>query len=234
MDDLRIAEGLQIFGESLVGEVGGATWWRWIPEHAAEKELRIAADEPLRKSPGLGEEVPVESHLRRVAVDACELLVCGLDVEHGKPVHPRRMVERHAIGHAPAAVMAGHEERREAEPLHHLYLVGRHRALRVRAVVVSIRRVRAGAVSAQVGRNHGEVPGQTRRDLVPHGLVLRVAVEEEQWRPGTSAHQVDLRLTRPNALVREPFEHRRSSLGAVRRAERSRDQPAFPDHLVTR
>ena len=117
----------------------------------------------------------VASH-RRVAVDARELLVGGHDVEDRELAHPRRVVERHAIGHAPSAVVAGHEERREAEVLHHLHLVGGHRALRVGPVVVGIGRVRAVPVSPEVGRDHGEVRGEARGNFVPHGFVLRVAV----------------------------------------------------------
>ena len=93
---------------------------------------------------------------------------------------------------APPAVVAGHEERREAEPLHHRYLVGGHRALAVGPVVLGIGRVRAVPVAAEVRRDHGEVLGEARGDPVPHDLVLRIAVEEQEWRPGPSSHQIDL------------------------------------------
>ena len=112
-----------------------------MPHHVAEEELGIRADEPLGKAPGLGEEVPVVAPHRGVAVDAHELLVGGHDVEDGELAHSRRVVERHAIGHAPPAVVAGHEERREAELLHHLHLVGGHRALAVSPAVLGIGRV---------------------------------------------------------------------------------------------
>ena len=49
----------------------------------------------------------------------------------------------------------------------------------------------AVAVAAQVWADHGVVFCQTGRNLVPHGVGLRVAVEHQQRRAGAALDQVD-------------------------------------------
>ena len=49
----------------------------------------------------------------------------------------------------------------------------------------------AVAVAAQVGADDGEVSGQAGRDLVPHGMGLRIAVEQQQGRTAAALDQVD-------------------------------------------
>ena len=48
------------------------------------------------------------------------------------------------------------------------------------------RRLRAVAVAAQVGGDDREALGEPRRDLVPHDVGLRVAVQEQQRRAGAA------------------------------------------------
>ena len=52
------------------------------------------------------------------------------DVDAGEFLHALRMIERQAIAHARAAVVAGHAELPEAEVFHHVDLVLPHAAKR--------------------------------------------------------------------------------------------------------
>ena len=105
--------------------------------------------------------------------------------------HPLRVVERHAVRDAGAAVVAGDEEALEAERAHDLDLVLGHGAERVVGVVAAAARLGAVAVAAQVGRDDREVLGEPRRDLVPHDVGQRVAVQQQQRRPVAAVAQVD-------------------------------------------
>jgi hypothetical protein len=123
-------------------------------------------------------------------------VVGGQDVEEGRLEHPVRMIERHAERRARATVVAGDEELLEAELAHDLDLVLRHAPERVVGVVRPAARLRAVAVAAQIGRHHGEVPREPRRDALPAQVGERVAVQEEQRRSNacTPADDGDLRI----------------------------------------
>ena len=119
----------------------------------------------------------MEEGEREVAVHVLEHRLGGHHVERGEGADLRGMVERHAVAHAGAAVVADHVKAVEAQRCHHVDLVLRRGAL---AMVVEVVRGRlaAVAVAAQVGRHHRVVRGERRRHLVPHQAVLRIAVEQ--------------------------------------------------------
>src|SRR4029078_8963910 len=77
----------------------------------------------------------------------------------------------------------------EAEFLHQLDLVTRHRALGIRFVVGARLGLAGSAVAAQVGTNNRVVLRESRRDLRPHGVRLREAVEQEQRGAGSAMSQ---------------------------------------------
>ena len=86
------------------------------------------------------------------------------DVEHRDLRHFARVIESQAMRHPAAAVVADDRELVEAEVLHHLDLIERHRALRVVAEVRRVRHLAAVAVAAQVGCNDGTAsPAADRR-----------------------------------------------------------------------
>ncbi len=93
--------------------------------------------------------------------------------------------------HAPAAVVAGDEEFFEAELLHDLDLVARHRALRIGLVIGAGLGLAAAAVAAQVRANNRVVLGEPRRDLRPHGVGLGETVQQQQRRTGAALAQAD-------------------------------------------
>ena len=130
------------------------------------------------------------------------------DVEDGQLRHPVRVVEREAVRTPAAAVVAADAEALEPELPHHRDHVARHRALRVRLVVGRRRRLRALAVAAQVGRDHGVLVREPRRHRVPHRVRLRVPVEQEEGRPAAAAAQADRRLARVDRRQLEAVKHR--------------------------
>src|SRR5262245_54255600 len=89
------------------------------------------------------------------------------DVENSGAGHAAGVIEAHAMQHARAAIVACSVETREAEGGHHLDLILRHGAERVGAVVLAARRLLRIAIAAQVSSDHGELPRQLWRKLVP-------------------------------------------------------------------
>jgi hypothetical protein len=77
------------------------------------------------------------------------------DVQHRNLDHNVGVIKRHAVRHAPAAVMPHGDEPVETEVLHHLNLVLRHRAFRVVGMILSVGRLAAIAVSTKVGCHDG-------------------------------------------------------------------------------
>ena len=100
------------------------------------------------------------------------------DVEHAEPGDLVGVIERHAVADAPAAIVAHHRELVEAETLHHLDLIERHRALRVIDVILAVGRLAAVAVAAQVGRDHRVVLGQIGGEVAHRDVRLRRAVHQ--------------------------------------------------------
>ncbi len=87
------------------------------PDHALWQIVGLRQKEPVIVGHGEGHICPLETRQRRD------------DVEHGRALHPLGIVEGHAMGHPPAAVVSGDGEARKAQMLHQLDLIGRHRAL---------------------------------------------------------------------------------------------------------
>ena len=131
------------------------------------------------------------------------------------------------MGDAPAAIVADDGELVEAEALHDLDLIERHRALRVVGVILAVRRLAAVAVAAQVGHDDRVVLRQVGRDEPHRDVRLRRAVHQQQRRAGAGVHQVDLRTGRRHALRRESRkESQRAS--RCRRRLRTGGKSALP------
>src|SRR6185369_17351030 len=131
------------------------------------------------------------------------------DIEHSELLDSLRMIQRQAIGDAPAAVMPRDGEALEAEMAHEGDLVPRHGPFGIWLVVRRRRRLAAAAIAAQIRRDHGEIPRQPRRDLVPHDMGLGMAMEQQQRRPGAAMTQADLDLAGLDGGEGEAFEHGR-------------------------
>ena len=92
------------------------------------------------------------------------------------------MIERHPMADAAPAIMPDHGEPFEAEVPHHFDLILPGGALGISGMIFAIRRLAAVAIAAQIGRDYGELFGQSRRDLVPLGMRLRESVQQQDWR----------------------------------------------------
>ncbi len=96
------------------------------------------------------------------------------------------------MAHARAAVVAGQEETRMAEALHHLDHVFGHDAKAVIDEFGPGLGERAVAVAAQIGEHHVVVFREPRGDRVPQHVIVRIAVQQQQGRAGTAmAHAND-------------------------------------------
>src|SRR3546814_762946 len=92
------------------------------------------------------------------------------------------MVERHAVAGATATIVADHMETPEAKLPHQQNLITGHGTEGIVAVIRQLRRLVAVAIAAQVSADHRVAACQHRRDMRPHGLGLREAVQQqERW-----------------------------------------------------
>jgi hypothetical protein len=192
-----------------------------VPDVQVEERLRVSGDEPFGQGCGLREERPVPVPPRERGVGAPPHFAGRDDVEHGEPFDRVRVVERHPVGDAAAAVVAGDGEPVESDRGHRLDLVEGHRALAVGRVVGRRRRAERVAVAREVGGHHGVAFGEQGRDRMPHQLGLGIAVQEQDRR----AAPADLRADRParggDVLVLEAGERPSAVEGATQGRHRS-------------
>jgi hypothetical protein len=118
---------------------------------------------------------------------------------------------------ARAAIVPDYRESLEAQRAHDFHLVQRHRALRLIDMIVAVRRFAAVAVASEVGHDHGESLCQPRRDLVPHHVGLRIAVQEQEWWTAAAANGVNRRTGCLDFLGRETREEPATAPRPVRR-----------------
>jgi hypothetical protein len=117
----------------------------------------IGADQAFGEIEGLDEEEPM------IIVGGDALIGRAIDgprrydVEDGDLADMIGMVERHAVGDAAAAVVAGDAEALESEGGHRLHLVLCHRPFGVGIVLAIAFRFAAVAIAAQVRRHDGEM-----------------------------------------------------------------------------
>jgi hypothetical protein len=149
---------------------------------AAHPAVGVGADLVLGQRLRLGEEEPVPVGEAEVQVGRPQGVPGRDDVEDGELRHRLREVQGHPVGHPGAPVVADDRELLEAEIAHHQRLVPRHRALGVALVGGAAGRLATVAVTAQVGEHDRVVKGEDGRDVVPHHVGLRVAVQQQDGR----------------------------------------------------
>src|SRR5579871_3537851 len=130
------------------------------------------------------------------------------DIQYRELGHTIVMVERHAMSDASAAIMTDHRELFEAEMLHHFDLILGHGALRVAGVILTIRRLAAIAIAAQIRGDHREVFRERGRDLMPDHVRLRIAVQQQQSGSAAARNGVDLRAAGFDFRSFKAFKHR--------------------------
>jgi hypothetical protein len=110
------------------------------------------------------------------------------------------MVECHAVGHAPAAIVPGDREALVPKSTHDSDKGARHRALAVRLPY-------GIPITGQVGDHQREALGEARRHPMPGGARLRKAVQQEQRLALARAHQPDPRPFYGDRLLDETLIH---------------------------
>jgi hypothetical protein len=109
------------------------------------------------------------------------------------------VVEAEPVCDPAAAIVAGQQEARKAEPAHHRGLVGRHRTLRITVAARAAIGLVGIAVPAQIGA-HDRVPlGEPGSDRVPHRVRLRVAVQQQERWTAAADDQGDVGAVAGNA-----------------------------------
>ena len=128
------------------------------------------------------------------------------DVEQHQTLDGIGMIERHPVSDARAAIVRAHEEFIEAEMAHDRDLIGRHRALGIRQMRGVAGRFAGRAVTAQIGRDNGEVRGELRGATLPDQMRLRMTVQKQQRRPCSSLHSENVDIAHGDAKGREILE----------------------------
>ena len=134
------------------------------------------------------------------------------DVHHRQRAHPPAEVARQAMRDAAAPIVADDMEAEIAERRHHFGHVEGHGALRIVGVPRHAARLRRIAVAAQVGAHHGVVARELRRDLVPHGVRLRITMQHQDRRAVAADLEIDHRAARAQATRLESREERAHGL----------------------
>src|SRR5688572_4875907 len=98
------------------------------------------------------------------------------------------MIERHAMRDARAAIVTEHREALEAEMLHDLDLIERHRTLRIKIVLAVALDLAAVAVAAKVSDDDGVIAREVARDRGPRHAALRRAVQQQDRWPAAADH----------------------------------------------
>ena len=71
-----------------------------------------------------------------------------------------------------------------------------------------VRRLRGLAIAPQVRADDGEVTRQERRDTMPGRVRPRVAVQQQDGRPGAAMAHTESYVADVDAVERESLEHR--------------------------
>ena len=172
----------------------------------AEPHVRGRIDQLLREGMRLREPEPVVVAEREGHVRPLEVLDGRHDVHDGQALHPVRAVNRQAVRDAGAAVVRHHLEAAVAHERHQFRHVPRHAAFGIRGVVGARGGLEAAAVAAQVRADDGVAPRQGRGGGVPHGVGLRVAVQQQERRAGAAVAQAQLPVLHPHLGQREAVE----------------------------
>src|SRR6187401_171169 len=117
--------------------------------------------------------------------------MCRNYVEYRGPLDFVRMIERQPVHHARAAIVAYTHEALEAEVPHDLDLIERHRALRIKTVLVVARDLAAVAVTAQIRDHDGVVARELAGHGCPRDAALRRAVQQQHGRPTAADHRMN-------------------------------------------
>lgn len=117
------------------------------------------------------------------------------NVEDGDARDTGGMIERKAVGDSAAAVVPGDTERNVPKPRHDGYDVVSHNTLGIALTCVRSRD-RGPTVAPEIGRNDSEMLGEIGRQMPPHHVRLRVAVQQQQGRPFAADASMDRHVTK--------------------------------------
>ena len=186
VDVLRRRVVHAIFGERVFAEGGKVLGLGPAGDGVVKIAHRVRLDQHLGQRVRLGQHQPVIGLHRQPDREVVPHRVRRHDIEHGEASDGLRMVQRHAVSDARPAVMAHHGEPVVPEALHQGNEVLCHGALGIGLVLGVIFGAGGIAITPQVRHHAGEALHQRGRNLVPHGMRLRKAMDQQQRRAGAA------------------------------------------------
>ena len=148
-------------------------------DHAFWPVMRLGQPEPMIIA-------KAESH-----VGAFEMFKCWDDIQHTKSFHGFRRIQCQPMRNPCATIMRQDLKAWETEACHQRHHIGGHCALGIRRMIRADRRLGRIAIAAQIRRDHSEITCQNGGHTMPHGMGLRIAVQQQERRPGTGTAQPD-------------------------------------------
>ena len=152
------------------------------PDHHATLDeifCRDRADQALGERLRLRHEAPMPRSDHPALRDVCPHVIVGHNVHDAGFIDALGMIETQSVRRAAAAIVTGDHEAPISELLHDFDEIARHRAKAEIDIVGARIWQGAVAIAAQVGKNDVVLPGELRGDLVPAGMVLRIAMDQQ-------------------------------------------------------
>ena len=176
----RIAEGLYVRFTNL--------GWKYrrrrspLVESAVDDGISSHSKNALRQRFRLGQQRPWPEAQCEIGIGSFPSDAGRHHIEHGKPCDMPGMIKRHSIGHASAAIMSGNREAFKTQLFHHAHQLASHRPLRIGHVFRIGGRTAALTIARQIGADDGEVGREQWRNIAPHQMGLRKAMQQkERW-----------------------------------------------------
>ncbi len=155
---------------------------RTLAERIAEDGSRRAEEIALGRRLLLRQQTPRPVGLGESCIGSVPRFENRDHIEYGEPFHRIRMIQRQAIGDAPAAIVTDDRERRMAELGHDVDQLVTHRPLGVREVILRRLGCPAVPVGPQIDRDHRVIRGELRRYFPPHEARARKPVHQQNRR----------------------------------------------------
>ena len=130
------------------------------------------------------------------------------NVQHGDSFNSFRVIHAQAVRDTSAAVVSGEAKTRESKSVHQLEHVIRHRAFGIWGMRGIARGFVGIAITTQIRADNRELSRQQRCDAMPHGMRLRVTMQQEQGRSVATNNAMDCGGRRANPVRGKPRKKR--------------------------
>ena len=178
----RLAKRIAVSGDGRGMELLDPTGH--LVQRGIQKGIRIGGQHALGQITRLGEKKPVKGSLGKVPVDGRPYVKRRHDSQRTIRADVVRMIEREPIADARAPVMSDDGKAIVPERVHHGDEFLADRSFVPRPGVQNP----ALSVARQIGCDHRVALRQRWRDVVPGHMTLRIAMQQQDWRPLSANH----------------------------------------------